>query len=98
MKEREHTTAGSSVLKPEDDAPDLASLDLSEGWFEEAGERIGDAEGRAAFRRALSEHVTVSLDSDVAAYFHSKAGRDGVEKAVNRFLRKHLRLEAKKAS
>jgi len=94
MKGKEHITANSSVLDPEDDAPDLTALDLSKGWFERDGKRMSDEEGKAAFRKALEEQATITIDSDIAAYFQAEAGREGIEAAVNKFLREHIGLEA----
>jgi uncharacterized protein (DUF4415 family) len=94
MKEKENTSTNSSVLDPEDDAPDLTTLDLSKGWFERGGECINDEEGRQAFGKALEEQQTITIDSDIAAYFQARAGREGIETAVNRFLRERINLEA----
>jgi uncharacterized protein (DUF4415 family) len=94
MKEKENISTNSSVLDPEDDAPDLTTLDLSKGWFERGGERISDEDGMAAFRKALEGQATITIDSDIAAYFRAKAGEEGIETAINRFLRERISLEA----
>ena len=95
MKEKDVSLNQGSDLDPEDDAPDLTTLDLNKGeWF--IGEKkVTPEEGKAAFRKALQEQPTISIDSDVAAYFRLKAGKEGIEAAVNQFLRKHIKEEAK---
>lgn len=93
MKEKKHISVSSSGINPEDDAPDLTTIDLSKGWFETGGRRVSEEEGKAAFRKALKEHVNVSLDSDVAQYFQASAGREGIQAAVNRVLREHISRE-----
>ncbi|HYA41515.1 MAG TPA: hypothetical protein VEF34_09445 [Syntrophobacteraceae bacterium] len=90
MKRKDVSLNQSSALDPGDDAPDLTTLDLDSGeWF--IGDRkVTPEEGKAAFRKALGAQVTISLDSDVAEYFQASAGKEGIEAAVNRVLRKHI--------
>jgi len=94
MKRKDISLNQSSGLDPEDDAPDLTTFDLDSGeWF--IGDRkVTPEEGKAAFRKALQTQVNVPLDSDVAEYFKEKAGREGIQAAVNRVLREHISREA----
>ena len=94
MKRKEASLNQSSVLDPDDDAPDLTTFDLDSGeWF--IGDRkVTSEEGKAAFMKALQAQVSVPLDSDVAEYFKEKVGREGIQAAVNRVLREHIRREA----
>ena len=88
----------SSVLDPEDDAPDLTTLDLDKGEWYIGDKKVTPEEGKAAFKKAMEQQATVLLDPDIAEYFQSKAGGEGIEAAVNRFLRERISGEARKAS
>ncbi len=93
MIEKDVPSNQRSALNPEDDAPNLTTLDLDSGeWF--IGDRkVTPEEGKAAFRKHLREHVSVSLDADIAEYFQTKVGKDGIDAAVNRVLRVHTGSE-----
>ena len=94
MKREDVSLNQGSELDPADDAPDLTTLDLDSGEWFIGGRKVTPEEGKAAFRKALGAQVTISLDSDVAEYFQASAGREGIETAVNRFLRDHISREA----
>ena len=94
MNVKDVTTKNSSVLNPEDEAPDLTTLDLSKGWFERNGQRISDEEGKAAFRAMLGKRqVNMYLDVEVIEYFKAKAGGRGYQTLINETLRQAIERE-----
>ena len=94
MNVKDVTTKNSSVLNPEDEAPDLTTLDLSKGWFERNGQRISDEEGKAAFRTMLGKRqVNMYLDVEVIEYFKAKAGGRGYQTLINETLRQAIERE-----
>ena len=98
MSGKDITMNQNSVLDPEDDAPDLTTLDLDKGEWYIGDKKVTPEEGKAAFKKAMEQQSTVLLDPDIAEYFQSKAGREGIEAAVNRFLRERISGDERKAS
>lgn len=89
------TIKSSSALSPGDEAPELTTLDLSKGWFERGGKRIGKAVGKAAFRAHLGKRqVNMYLDAAVIEYFKAKAGGRGYQTLINEALREAIDRES----
>ena len=89
------TIKSSSALSPGDEAPELTTLDLSKGWFERGGKRIGKAAGKAVFRAHLGKRqVNMYLDAAVIEYFKAKAGGRGYQALINEALREAIDRES----
>ena len=78
------------VIAPHEytDIPELSDADLARGTWRVAGERVTEAQGKAAFSAAMKKQkISITLDPDVLGWYKQKSGGRGYQTLINATLR-----------